>query len=481
MTEKSRTIQWILVSLAIVILLVAAIAINEIYQGNPTEQITSGISTDNGDLKINWNIYNTYEIELTETYTITGSGIYHLTGNLTDGAIIINTNSEGVVKLILDNITIKNSTGPAIVCYSADDLVIELVGENTLEDGKTYDKKYDEDVKGAIYSKSDLTFEGDGWLTLTANYQDGIVSKDDLKFKSGTYVINAADDAIRGKDSVYIVNGAFNITAKGDGIKSTNDTDAGKGFVLIENGNINIAANDDGVHAERSLIINGGTINIEKSYEGLEGRNILITGGDIKIVSSDDGINAGGGSDVTGQPGTFDSDANCILTIDGGNIYVNASGDGIDSNGYVDFNGGNVMVDGPTNNGNGALDAGISINQTAGTVVAVGSSGMAETLGQKSSVNNISVYFTSSQAAGTKITIKDSAGETVIDHTAAKTFNHLAAGTSEFVTGETYTIYLNDVKYQTLTISGITTTIGSSYNNQQNMMQPGDRIQPGMK
>ena len=106
MTEKSRTIQWILVSLAIVILLVAAIAINEIYQGNPTEQITSGISTDNGDLKINWNIYNTYEIELTETYTITGSGIYHLTGNLTDGAIIINTNSEGVVKLILDIITV---------------------------------------------------------------------------------------------------------------------------------------------------------------------------------------------------------------------------------------------------------------------------------------------------------------------------------------------------------------------------------------
>ena len=377
---------------ALVIILAAAIIINEIHSGTNQQQIESGISIDNGDTKINWSRYNKYDVELADTYTISGSGIYHLTGELNDGAVIINTNNEGVVKLILDNVIIKNSSGPAIICSAADDLVIELVGENVLIDGTSYAKEYDEDVKGAIYSKADLTFEGEGTLNLTANFQDGIVSKDDLKFNSGNYYIFAADDAIRGKDSVYIENGSFYLDSQGDGIKSTNDTTIGKGFVLIRNGSFAIAVGDDAIHAERSLIVEGGRIDITKSYEGLEAQNILIKDGDISIVSSDDGINAGGGSnDAANQNPALSTDANCLIEIEGGRVYVNASGDGLDSNGYILFGGGTVIVDGPANNGNGALDAGISISQTGGAVIAVGSSGMAETLGSTSSVYNISV------------------------------------------------------------------------------------------
>lgn len=473
--------KWGLFSLSLVVLLVAAVIVNGFHSGTTVEQIVSGINVDNGDTKINWERYNNYDVELSETYTITGSGVYHLTGSIADGAVIINTNSEGVVKLILDNVSVKNSNGPAIACYAADDLVIELVGENVLEDGVKYSNVFDEDVKGAIYSKADLTFQGDGVLKLTANYQDGIVSKDDLKINSGTYYITASDDAIRGKDSVYIVDGILVITARGDGIKSTNDTTSGKGFVLIENGSIELSVGDDGIHAERSLIINNGNINIVKSYEGLEAQNILIQDGDIKIYASDDGINAGGGSDATSENsrggGAFDSDANCVLTIEGGSVYINASGDGVDSNGYIHFNGGSVVVDGPTNNGNGALDSGISINQTGGTVIAVGSSGMAETLGESSSIYNISVFFETSQKAETKVTIKDSSGKTLIRHIAAKAFNHLAAGTEAFELGETYTIYLDGEKYQSFTISGITTTIGNSGGASQPgmMMGPGGR------
>ena len=482
MSNKKHTLKWVLGGLALIILLTVAIVINNNHAGNDSSKIIGGIVTDNGDLKINWDRYSTTEIELSESLNITSSGVYHLTGSLADGMITINVGEEGVVKLILDSVSIKNSSGPAIVCYAADDLVIELVGKNYLEDSSKYAASFDEDVKGVIYSKDDLTLQGDGSLTLVANYQDGIVGKDDLKFNSGTYNITAADDGIRGKDSVYIVDGVFDITARGDGIKSTNDTDTGKGFVLVEQGDITLAVGDDGIHAERSLIVNDGTINVTKSYEGLEAQNILINGGDIKIVASDDGINAGGGSDSTstngqsgnGQPGAFDSDANCILTIEGGNIYVNASGDGVDSNGYIHFNGGTVIIDGPTNNGNGALDSGISITQTGGTVIAVGSSGMAETLGSGSSIYNASIYFTSAQAAGTKITIQDSAGSTIISHTSAKAFNHMSVGTGDFKIGETYTIYINGAKYQSFTISNITTTVGNSNTNQQNMM-PGRR------
>ena len=464
--------RWVIILVALIASIATTIIMNH-NQGDKQNSsvVEHSIDIDNGDLKINWNRFSNYNIDLTNGLTITKSGVYHLTGSLTDQNIIVNI-TDGKVKLILDNVTIKNSTGPAIACYAADDLVIELVGENVLEDGKTYTADYNEDVAGVIYSKADLTFEGEGSLKITANYQDGVVGKDDVKFNSGAYEITATDDGIRGKDSVYIVGGSFTINTKGDGIKSTNETTFGKGFVLIENGDILIASGDDGIHAYNNLIINNGTINISKSYEGLEARDIVINDGNITIASNDDGINAGGGSDNSTNTspgvGAFDANANCSLTINGGNIYVNASGDGVDSNGYIYFNGGNVVVDGPTNNGNGSLDSGVSIIQTGGTVIAVGASGMAETLGASSSVYNASIYFDSTLAAGTEVKIKNSDGTTIVRHTSAKPFSHMSVGTLDFKKDETYTIYVGGVEYTAFEISSITTTVGTNINNAGN-------------
>ncbi len=512
--ETGIDAKWFLIGLVIFVAIITTIIMNNNYTDDSSTKIEGTISTDNGDLKINWGRYKTIDVELAETLTITESGTYHLTGNLNDGLIVINA-GDGVVRLILDNVNIKNSSGPAIACYSADDLVIELIGENTLEDNASYSADYDEDVTGTIYSKADLTFQGDGSLNLIANYQDGIVSKDDLKFNSGTYNITANDDGVRGKDSVYIVDGNFTINSVADAIKSTNETDTGKGFVLIEkgsfdiissakglkainsiliyggdfkintyddaihsnnyvgiiDGNFEITSGDDGIHADKELIIDGGNIAIKKSYEGIEAQAITINGGEINIIASDDGMNAGGGADASATnrqgAGTFDADTSCTITINNGNIYVNASGDGIDSNGYLYFNGGTIVVDGPTNNGNGALDAGAGISMSGGTVIAVGASGMAETLGSNSSVYNASIYLSSNQTAGTKIEIKDSNGKTIIEYTSAKTFNHISVGTEEFKLGETYIIYLNNEKYTEFTISNITTTVGNTNMNQQ--------------
>ena len=185
-------------------------------------------------------------------------------------------------------------------------------------------------------------------------------------------------------------------------------------------------------------------------------------------------MNAGGGADDSAMnrvgANHFDSSENCLLTINGGDIHVNASGDGIDSNGYLYFNDGHIIVDGPTNNGNGALDSGIGIIMNGGEVLAIGASGMAETLGDTSTIYNISVYLPTSQAANTKIEIKNSTGETMLSHTSAKSFNHIAIGTYKFEFGSTYTIYLNGNKYKDFTIYDTTTEIGSNAN--QNMAPP---------
>ncbi|MBO7657289.1 carbohydrate-binding domain-containing protein [Candidatus Saccharibacteria bacterium] len=520
--------RWIAGGAFLIVLLIVAVILNLNYShlGDNARNIEGTVDIDNGDTKINWERYSSYNVELGETYTITESGTYYLSGKISDGAIIVKLANDGVARLILDNVSIKNTTGPAIACLSGDDLVIELVGESYLEDGSRYSSDWDEDVDGAIYSKADLSFSGDGTLDIKANYQDGVVSKDDLTFRKGTYNITATDDGVRGKDSVHVENASFMISASGDAIKSTNDTNTTKGFVLIENGSFNliakakglkainniliyggnfvinstddaihsnnyvgivdgdfsISSGDDGIHADARLIIDGGKIEITKSYEGLEAQRISINAGKISIFSNDDGINTGGGADNSSQnragANPFDTDENCELSINGGEVYINAAGDGVDSNGYLYFNGGTVVVDGPTNNGNGALDSGGGITMNGGTVIAVGASGMAETLGSSSSIYNISVYFTSTLAKGTKIEIKNSAGDTILAHTSAKTFNHLAAGTSAFKNGESYTIYVDGNKYETFTISSVTTTVGNGAGNFQNMnMNGGPREQ----
>ncbi len=523
--KHSRVWKWlggVGVAAAIIGVSVGAVILNINSTVDTAEKIANAIITDNGDLKIDWSRYATYDITLDESLNIIHPGTYHLTGEIADGMITVSA-GDGVVRLILDNVAIKNSSGPAISCDSAEDLVIELIGENYVEDGAEHASDIDTDARGAIYSKDDLTFQGDGKLTVVTNFEDGIVSKDDLKFNSGTYNITSVDDGIRGTDSVYIVGGNFTINSTGDGIKSTNEDKTGKGFVLIENGtfdiksglkgikasrsilvydgeinvnsyddgvhsnnyigivggNFTIYSGDDGMHADRELIIDGGTIIITKSYEGLEAQAVTINGGRISIMATDDGINAGGGADSSSQnrvgANPMAGDEDCILEINGGEVYINAAGDGVDSNGYLYFNGGTVSIDGPTNNGDGAIDSGISVVMHGGTVVAVGASGMAETLGASSSIYNISVYFAATQAAGTTVEIRDANGETILTHTSAKTFNHLAAGSAELKLGATYTIYLNGEEYQSFTITDTTTTVGKSNVNQNNMPSRNNR------
>ena len=501
---------WTILLVVIIAVLTTTTLMNLDHLKDDLHKIDGTINTDDGDEDINWDRYNITNLELSQSVEITKPGIYHLTGALSDGAVRINVGSEGVAKLILDQVSITNSAGPAIACYAADDLVIETIGENFLEDGADYAADLDTDVKGVIYSKSDLTFTGDGKLVIKANHEDGIVSKDDLKFVSGDYQITAKDDAIRGKDSVYIMAGNFNLTAGADAIKSTNETDHQKGFVLIKDGyfdltatakgikainsiliyggdfniktrddaihsnnylgisdgNFQITSGDDGFHADSELIIDGGNINIAQSYEGLEAQKITINHGKITIAALDDGINAGGGKDgsANNRPGAgaFDTDENCAITINGGDIAINASGDGIDSNGTLYFNGGSTIVDGPTSNNNGALDAGLGAYIFGGEVVAVGANGMAVALSSDSPIFNLSIYFSTTHPAGTSLTIKDSVGQTIISHTTAKAFSHATIGSDRFTLGETYTIYIDGSTYQSFTISGTTTTLGQN-------------------
>lgn len=545
------------------------------------------------------------------TISINSSGVYEISGKLDDGQIIVNTDSKdkGLVRLILNGVEIHSSTTAPIFVKNAGKTVISLPEgtENTLSDTEKYvyaDSSEDE-PNGALYSKDDLTINGSGKLAIKANYNNGIVGKDNLKITGGDITVEAADDAIVGRDLLAIKDGSFHLKAGGDGMKSTNDEKDTKGTIAIEDGTfeihaesdgiqsvqsvfiadgefsivtgggspekieshegmgmnmpapsqggsdesavpngqsapntdnldtntstntttdesesvsskglkaevkigigggtfeidslddavhsndsvilaggkIEISTGDDGIHADSSVQVIDGDINIIKSYEGIEGTSITIDGGKLHMNTTDDGVNVGGGNDGSGMgmgprpqddfdmgagseenatSGTevdpekatktkAEDDSNngeetetSMLKINGGYVYVSSEGDGLDSNGSISMTGGTVIVNGPTTNGNGALDYDQSFEISGGILIAAGSSGMAMATSEESAQNTMIMTYPETQKAGTLAGLVDSNGNMIVSFAPEKDYQTIVISAPKLEKDASYTLY----------------------------------------
>ncbi len=270
-----------------------------------------------------------------EAITIAKPGTYTLSGSSSE---TVTVDTEGEVTLVLSGVNIKSSDA-AIFVKNADKVTVILDDntENTLEDGSS---RSDEKINGTLYSTSDLTIEGDGALTVISNFEDAIVSKDDLVITSGNITVQSADDGIRGNDTLTIKGGMLNIEAQKDGLRSNNVKTLGKGAINIEGGNITITAGDDGIQATQSILITGGTIDIITSTEGIEAPVVTIEAGEIDIYATDDGINASASELITNG---------FSINIKGGTLKVSvAQGDtdALDSNGDINISGGHIELSG---------------------------------------------------------------------------------------------------------------------------------------
>lgn len=444
---------------------------------------------------------------------ISSSGTYRLTGNITGGGVMVEAGKEDEVRLVLDGVSITSPDYSAICAGQSGLLTIVLEDgtENKVSDGNTYTypRTGEDEPDAAIFSKDNMVFEGNGMLTVSGNYMNGIRGKDSLTINSGTYVIEAAEDGMKGKDAVEVNGGEITITSGSDGIQSNNDTEEDKGYVRITGGTMTITAGkkgilaetlvevtggvididaqddsihsgkdvrittgqltlstgDDAVHGDNLVEVSGGTITVEQSSEGVEGLCVEITGGTIRINSEDDGINAAGKKDENpaadtlafensfgnrrGQDGgSFGVTEGAYIRISGGDVKINASGDGIDSNGDLYLEGGTVLVEGPAGGGDGALDYDGEGAISGGTILAVGSAGMFRTFSEESSQSMLVVYFDEIQAAGSTISVKDGQGNQLTETKVSKTFEALLFSSPELKTGEIYYIEAGDQDIQ---------------------------------
>lgn len=297
-----------------------------------SELKASDVFTD-ADKDTSYDESNSKVIKLNnESITINKEGTYILSGTISNGQVVVDATNTSKIKIVLNGVTINNDTSAAIYVKQADKVFITTAkgSVNTLSNKSEFVNKAGEEIDAVIYSKDDISLNGEGTLNINAVYGNGIVSKDDLVISSGSYNITAQNHGLRGKDAVKIGGGTINVKAGKDAIHAENNDDTSKGYIYVsggdinlesesdamdamsllqvDGGNITISSGDDGMHSDDKLIVKGGKVDILKSVEGIEGKQVDIKDGVVNIVSSDDGINATEKTTTTTTDSTTSSD-----------------------------------------------------------------------------------------------------------------------------------------------------------------------------
>lgn len=291
--------------------------------------------------------------------TVSEEGTYIVTGSLSDGQIIIDGDKNEKIRLILDGVTINSNSGAPIYVKQTDKLFITLAenSKNVLTNNKEFTADGDNNVDAVVFSKDDITLNGNGSLEITTNCGHGIVSKDDLKITSGTYTITASSHALDGKDSVRIASGTFTLNSDKDGIHSENADDTSLGFIYIAGGTFKITSDGDGMDAAAYLAIldcnatvksGGGVSNAEKKQEEFGRMNDTSSSTDSDTASAK-GIKANGNLTISG--GTLSLDcaddavhSNADISITDGNFTIATGDDGVHADSSLKISGGTINV-----------------------------------------------------------------------------------------------------------------------------------------
>ena len=320
----------------------------------------------------------------------------------------------------------------------------------------------------SFHSNSDATIN-DGTYTISSG-DDGMHADSALLVNGGTITVTESYEGLEGLN-ITINDGKIEITASDDGMNAAGGNDAsgfggrgGDGFKGMQapdaaqkpddtsdntsdntqkpndtsdtaqtTGNITVAAQKSDSASDTAQTIGNITVAAQKSDSTSDTAQ---TTGNITVASQkSDNIS------VASQDTDAASDDEMWMVINGGYVHVLADGDGLDSNGDLTINGGEVYVDGPSDNGNSAIDYGekSSFYINGGTVVAVGSSGMAEDVSSDSK-QQVAFVKLDSQADAGDVTLKDTDGNEIISYTAQKKYDCVIISTADLQAGQTYTL-----------------------------------------
>lgn len=395
--------------------------------------------------------------------------------NVVNADEVILYSASGTTNTISDgaDYTATGEDDPDAVVYSKADLTI--AGEGTLKvNGNHEDGIHTSDglviasgtlevnaANTGIKGKDYVDILG-GTINVTAQ-QDGIKSTNDTdegkgwtRLSNGTVTVNAGDDGFKASRVVEISGGSLTVEQSDEGIEAQ--------YINVSGGGVNVTSADDGMNASLKTSDSESTDSSANTSDTADqqqnntqnqgnqnmGQPPAMPGGNAQDGKSQNGT-TGTGQQGMGQPpqggmpggggGTFEV-IDAAINVSGGHVTVNAEGDGIDSNGVTTLSGGTLIVNGPSQGGNAALDTNGDLLLNGATVLSGSTADMFEAPSTNSTSGYLKLTNSSGFEQGSTVQVADSSGKVVANYKVTKSNVQLVlVSSSSIVKGQSYTAY----------------------------------------
>ena len=403
--------------------------------------------------------------------TIAGEGTLKVNGNHEDG---IHT-SDGLV--IASGTLEVNAANTGIKGKDYVDILGGTINVTAQQDG--------------IKSTND-TDEGKGWTrlsngTVTVNAgDDGFKASRVVEISGGSLTVEQSDEGIEAQ-YINVSGGNVNVTSADDGMNASLKTSDSES--TDSSANTSDTADQQQNNQQQGSLPGGqqnGTSNQQQqgagqpqppamsgtSQDGTSqngttgtgqqqnntqnqgnqnmGQPPAMPGGNAQDGTSQNGT-TGTGQQGMGQPpqdgmpggggGTFEV-VDAAINVSGGHVTVNAEGDGIDSNGVTTLSGGTLIVNGPSQGGNAALDTNGDLLLNGATVLSGSTADMFEAPSTNSTSGYLKLTNSSGFEQGSTVQVADSSGKVVANYKVTKSNVQLVlVSSSSIVKGQSYTAY----------------------------------------
>ena len=312
---------------------------------------------------------------------------YTLRGSSADGSFYMDGEYAATVRL--DNLTLTNADSAAINIQDGKLITIDLVGQNTIADGKGMANN------ACLYVNGHAKFIGTGTLNVTGNAKHGITGDEHLVIEGGNINVNAVGDGLHVSEYFRQTGGSLTVNAQGDGIdigfkgvnKGTKDQYADNGFAFLEGGTMDITTTGEatkGVKADSTISVAGITATVRTTGNAC----YVAAENDISSASA---MKTGGAFTMTAGTLTLSStgsggkgiNATDNVTIAGGKLNVSTTGavyvygaedskpHGVKTDADISVSGGTVLVTASGDSGS-AFKTDYYFTISGGTLMAVG-------------------------------------------------------------------------------------------------------------
>jgi len=358
-----------------------------------------------------------------------------------------------------------------------------------------------------IHSNGDMILAG-GTITMDTG-DDGMHAEGDAKILDGKILINSCYEGIEAV-TITVSGGEITIYPADDGLNAGSGGTAGDmfggGAGAAGAAPGNMATTDGGGTAPENAAAGGMPPEEMESFtgerpeppegmeafseEGAQTSETMGTfpegGAQPPQMPSGVAGNYTEGTQEEAQEGTQEErqeSEEAWIRISGGTItIINENGndaDGLDSNGSIYISGGEIRVSLTDSGTNSAIDVATENGGVAqisgGTLIACGSSSMAEALDPTSTQCSIMYNISSGMEAGTLLAVKNEEGEEILSWEVPCSFSSAVISSPEMVTDGTYTVIAGDSEEE-MTL----TEVSASFGDAQSTMFGGNMNRGGM-